>query len=445
MTIFFAAEKQVAGGIVVRMKGMVVAGVMSGTSADGVDVAVCRVSPARVKGGTPVVKLLGHVGVAYPKAVRAAVLGAMDAEAISVAELARLNWRLGEVYADAIVAACTELGVEMKAVVLSRDAHLNRDKTAAKMRHPGSSAKLMLGLVGCHGQTVYHQGAAEKYLGKALRVTWQMGEASVIAERLRVPVISDFRPADVAAGGQGAPLVPQLDYCMFRSSKVSRVLLNLGGIGNLSAIPAGAGVDGVMAFDTGPGNMVIDACMRRLYEREFDKGGVVARTGNVLKDVVERILQEGYFSALPPKSCGREQFGDAFVSRFIALCRMAGGRDDRDEDVVATATALTAASVVDAYRRFVWAHVGQAAPLSPVEFVVAGGGAKNDVLMGMLRDGLEPLKVKVRMMEELGVPAQAKEAVAFALMAWLSLNGLPGNVPAATGARGAVVLGKITQ
>ena len=396
------------------MKSMVVAGVMSGTSADGVDVVVCRVSPARVKGGTPVVKLLGHVGVAYPKAVRAAVLSAMDADAISVAELARLNWLLGEVYADAVEKARSTLGVK-------------------------------IGLVGCHGQTVYHQGAAEKYLGRALRATWQMGEAAVIAERLRVPVISDFRPADVAAGGQGAPLVPMLDYCMFRSAKVSRVLQNLGGIGNLTAIPAGAGVDGVMAFDTGPGNMVIDACMRRLYEREFDKSGAVARSGSVLQDVVERILEEEYFSALPPKSCGREQFGEAFVSRFIALCRKAGGRADRDEDVVATATALTAASVVDAYRRFVWGHVGQAAPLSPVEFVVAGGGTKNDVLMGMLRDGLEPLKVKVRMMEELGVPAQAKEAVAFALMAWLSWNGLPGNVPTATGAKRAVVLGKVSR
>jgi anhydro-N-acetylmuramic acid kinase len=267
----------------------------------------------------------------------------------------------------------------------------------------------------------------------------------VIAERLGVPVIGDFRPADVAAGGQGAPLVPMLDYCMFRSAKVSRVLLNLGGIANLTAIPAEAGIDGVMAFDTGPGNMVIDACMRRLYEREFDKRGLVAGSGRVLKDVVETILKEGYFSALPPKSCGREQFGEAFVSRFIAMCRKAGGQEDRDEDVVATATALTAASVVDAYRRFVWGHVGEAAPLSPVEIVVAGGGTKNDVLMGMLRAPLEPLKVKVRMMEELGVPAQAKEAVAFALMAWLSWNGLPGNVPAATGARRAVVLGKVTR
>jgi anhydro-N-acetylmuramic acid kinase len=394
-------------------KAMVVAGVMSGTSADGVDVAICRISPARDSAGTPRVKLLGHLGVAYPKGVKAAVLGAMDAEAISVAELARLNWRLGEVYADAVEKAQLAVGVKV-------------------------------GLVGCHGQTVYHQGGANKYLGRPLRATWQMGEATVIAERLKVPVVSDFRPADMAAGGQGAPLVPMLDYCMFRSAKVSRVLQNLGGIGNLTAIPAGAEVGGVMAFDTGPGNMVIDGCMRRLYEREFDKGGAVGQTGQVLHDVVAKVMEEGYFSALPPKSCGREQFGEAFVSRFVGMCRRAG-KDVPDEDVVATATALTAASVVDGYRRFVWAHVGQEAPLAKVEFVVAGGGAKNAGLMGMLQEGLEPLGVRVRLMEELGVPAQAKEGVAFALLAWLSWWGLAGNVPAATGAMRAVVLGKVCR
>jgi anhydro-N-acetylmuramic acid kinase len=167
-------------------RAVVVAGVMSGTSADGVDVAVCRISPARGDGGSPKVKLLGHVGVKYPKGVRAAVLEAMDAQAIPVAELSRLNWRLGEVYADAVAKAQEMFGVKV-------------------------------GLVGCHGQTVYHQGEEDKYLGKALRATWQMGESAVIAERLRVPVVSDFRPADLAAGGQGAPLVPMLDYCMFSS------------------------------------------------------------------------------------------------------------------------------------------------------------------------------------------------------------------------------------
>jgi anhydro-N-acetylmuramic acid kinase len=392
---------------------MVVAGVMSGTSADGVDVAICRISSAGDASSTPRVKLLGHLGVAYPNAVKAAVLQAMDANAISVAELSRLNWRLGEIYADALDKAQTRVGVKVD-------------------------------LVGCHGQTVYHQGTAEKYLGKSLRTTWQMGEAAVIVERLRVPVVSDLRPADIAAGGQGAPLVPMLDYCMFRSAKVSRVLQNLGGIGNLTAIPAKAGVDALMAFDTGPGNMVIDACMRRLYERELDRGGAVARTGQVLHGVVEKLLKAKYFASLPPKSCGREQFGEAFVSRFVAMCRNAV-RNVRDEDVIATATSLTAASVIDAYRRFVWRHVGQAAPLSRVEFVIAGGGAKNATLMEMLGDGLERLGVKVRLMEELGVPAQAKEAVAFALLAWLSWNGLPGNISAATGAQRAVVLGKVSR
>jgi anhydro-N-acetylmuramic acid kinase len=389
---------------------MVVAGVMSGTSADGLDVAVCRIGPGRGMGATPQVKLLGHAGFAYPKAVRERVLRVMEGEAVAPAELSRLHWRLGEVYAECVEKAVAKFDVK-------------------------------LGLVACHGQTVYHQGVAEKYLGAPVRATWQMGEASVIAERLRVPVVTDFRPADLAAGGQGAPLVPMLDYVMFRSARVSRVLQNLGGIANLTAIPAGAAVDGVMAFDTGPANMVIDACMQRLYDRRFDKGGAVARSGRVLGPVLARVMQEPYFTALPPKSCGREQFGASFTDGFIARCRKSGASD---VDVIATATAVTAASVVEGYRRFVWPHLGQAAPLAKTEFVVAGGGAKNAALMGMLCDGLEPLGVKVRLMEELGVPAQAKEAVAFALLGWLTWHGQPGNVPAATGAKRAVVLGKVT-
>jgi anhydro-N-acetylmuramic acid kinase len=389
---------------------MVVAGVMSGTSADGVDVALCRVAPAR-GGDVPRVKLIGHEGFRYSKSVRDAVLAAMDAKNTSVADLSRLNWRLGEIYADCVQKAVAKFGVKAA-------------------------------LVGCHGQTVYHQATAARYLGSDVRCTWQMGEASVIAERMRVPVVSDFRPADMAAGGQGAPLVPALDYVMFRSAKVSRVLQNLGGIGNLTAIPAGASVDGVMAFDTGPGNMVIDACMHQLFGRTFDRGGSVARQGRVISSVVTRVLEEKYFSARPPKSCGREQFGADFVSRFISLCRKAGASD---ADVVATATALTAESVLLSYRKFVWAHLGTAAPLGKTEFVVAGGGAKNAALMAMLRDGLQPLGMKVRLTEELGVPGQAKEAVAFALLAWLTWNGLPGNVVAATGAQRPVVLGKVTH
>ena len=389
---------------------MIVAGVMSGTSADGVDVAVCRITASRVVGGSPKIKLVGYVGFAYPKAVRTAVMRAMKAEAISIAEMSRLNWRLGEVYANAV------------------------EKAAKKFQ-----AKLEL--VACHGQTIYHQAAAAPFAGRPVRATWQTGEASVIAERLRAPVVSDFRPADMAAGGQGAPLVPMLDYAMFRDAKKSRVLVNLGGIANVAAIPARGKSDAVMAFDTGPANMVIDWCMEELYKKQFDRKGETARRGRVLQSIVDAELKEKFFALPPPKSCGREQFGEAFALRFMAECRRAGATN---EDVIATATALTAQSVLDAYRRFAWPHLGQAAPLAKTEIVVAGGGVKNATLMEMLQSGFGPLDVRVRTMDEIGVPAQAKEAMAFALLGWLTWHRLPGNVPSATGAARAVVLGKLS-
>jgi anhydro-N-acetylmuramic acid kinase len=389
---------------------MMVAGVMSGTSADGVDVALCRIGPALRAGDSPRVKFVGMAGFAYPAAVRAAVLRAMEGEALTAAEMGRLSWRLGAIYADAVEKTAEMFGARVA-------------------------------LVGCHGQTVHHEASAVPVLGAKVRSTWQIGEAAAIAEQLHCPVVSDFRPADLAAGGQGAPLVPMLDFCLFRSARVSRVLQNLGGIGNLTALPAGCGVEDVMAFDTGPANMVVDACMAALFGKKFDRDGAVARRGRVLREVVERVLHEPYFAASPPKSCGREEFGAAFCTRFIGMCRDAGGGD---VDCVATATALTAESVLAAYRRFVWAHLGASAPLAKVEFCVAGGGAKNRSLMAMLRDGFAALGVEVREIEELGVPAQAKEGVAFGLLAWLTWHRLAGNVPAATGAGRAVVLGKVS-
>lgn len=386
---------------------MVVAGVMSGTSADGVDVALCRIRSSVQKGDPPRVKLIGHLGTAYPKAVRAAVLRVMEGEASPAREMSRLNWRLGGIYADCVERAGRTFGVKV-------------------------------GLVGCHGQTVHHEATARRVLGATVRSTWQTGEAAVVAERMRCPVVSDFRPADLAAGGQGAPLVPMLDWCMFRSAKVSRVLQNLGGIGNLTALPAGCDVGDVMAFDTGPGNMVIDHCMATLFGKKFDRNGAVAQRGQVLRGVVARLMQEKYFSALPPKSFGREEFGTAYGARLIRMCRDARGTD---ADCVATATALTAESVLAAYRGFVAPHLD---PVAKVEFCVAGGGAKNRTLMEMLREGFAGLGLRVRLMEELGIPAQAKEGVAFALLAWLTWNGLPGNVPAATGAERPTVLGKVS-
>jgi anhydro-N-acetylmuramic acid kinase len=381
------------------VKAMVVAGVMSGTSADGVDVAVCRV--AEGKDGVPRVKVLGHRGFAYARGVRAVVLRVAGGEKVTAGEMAGLSWKLGAVYAECVAKTVAELGVKVD-------------------------------LVAMHGQTVLHDSAHG--------VTWQMGEAAVVAEQLRVPVVSDFRPADMAAGGQGAPLVPMLDWCVFRHQTKNCLLLNLGGIANVTALPAGCGVAGVMAFDTGPANMVVDAVMQRLYGKSFDRGGAVAARGRVLPDVVAKLMRARYFSALPPKSCGREEFGAAFVERLLEMC---GGA--ANEDVVATATALTVATVLEAYRNFCWPWLGRTAPAAKAtEVFVAGGGAKNKTLMRWLTEEFAKFGVKLATTESAGLAIEAKEAAAFALLGWLTWHGLPGNVPSATGAKRAVVLGKVT-
>lgn len=395
--------------IVGKPKAMVVTGVMSGTSADGVDVAICRVSPGRGSDAMPRVKVLGHRAMKYPARLRRAVLAAMDAKSTSVAELARLNWRLGAVYAESVERAAKEIEVRPQ-------------------------------LVACHGQTIYHQGVAKPYLGAPVRCTWQTGEAAVIAERMRVPVVSDFRPADMAAGGQAAPLVPMFDYCMFRSETKHRILLNLGGIANVTVLPAGCAAEDVLAFDTGPANMVIDGCMA-LLNRGFDRGGRTAKRGSVMDSVVVRLASGAYFSAPPPKSCGREEFGEAFVERFIAACERAGARR---EDIVATATALTARTVAEAYERFCSPRLVTLAPDAKVELIAAGGGVRNATLMRMLGEEFARFGVRVRSIDETGVSAGAKEAAAFALLGWLTWHGLPGNLPSATGAQRAVVLGKVS-
>lgn len=403
---------------------MVVAGVMSGTSADGVDVALVRVSPGRTADQTPRLQILGHKGFAYTKAVREAVLRAMDASATSVAELARLNWRLGEVYADCVAKACTSFGVNAAGLAPNGTAPTKKTRTLA--------------LVGLHGQTIYHQARAEGYLGWPVRATWQIGESAVVAERLRVPVVSDFRPADFAAGGQGAPLVPLLDVCLFASKKKNRLLLNLGGIANVTAIPASAGLSQVVAFDTGPANMVVDALMQALFERQFDRGGKIAGSGHVVQVVVDTLRKQAYFESPPPKSCGREQFGQAFADRLREECKRLNATS---ADMIATATELTCVSIDYAYAHFVEPRFD---PARATEMIVAGGGARNTMLMKRLRSLFERRGVKLLLSDEVGLPTQAKEAVAFALLAWLSQHGLEGNVPAATGATRPVVLGKMT-
>jgi anhydro-N-acetylmuramic acid kinase len=384
------------------MKRMIVAGVMSGTSADGVDVSLVKITPSVAR---PKMKLLAHHAVGYPAPLRRAVLAAMNAKETSTAELARLNWRLGMEYAGAVKAAVEKYGVKPE-------------------------------LVGCHGQTVYHQGKAAGYAGRQVACTWQLGEPALIAAELRVPVVSNFRPADMTAGGQGAPLVPLLDYVLFADAKRTRVLQNIGGIGNLTAIPAGGSAKDLMAFDTGPGNMVMDALMERSFQKKYDRDGRVAARGRVLDGVVKAVLRGAYFAERPPKSAGREQFGVEFTTEFAKMCERAGGSL---EDAVATATALTAQSIALAYERFV-------EPLTKgtgVDYVISGGGVRNATLVKMLRQALEPLGCKLMESDAVGLPSQAKEAAAFALLAWQTWHRLPGNVPAATGAERAVVLGEV--
>lgn len=382
---------------------MVVAGIMSGTSADGIDVAVVRILPAkqRVK-----LTLLAHEGFPYPAALRSAILAAMNAASISTAELARLNWRLGLEYTNAV------------------------RKTVAKH-------SVKIDLIGCHGQTLYHQARTKRYAGRNFACTWQLGEPAVIAHALHVPVVSNFRPADMVVGGQGAPLVSLLDYALFADAKRGRVLQNIGGIANLTAIPAGSGADALIAFDTGPGNMVMDALVQKLFDKPYDRNGAISARGKVISAVLDAELRHRYYRLAPPRAAGREEFGREYAARFLAACKK---HSKNPEDAVTTATALTAESIVRSYARF----VAPAMNSKPVDYIVSGGGARNRTLMAMLRNRLEPLGCELAATDSFGLPAEAKEAAAFALLAWQTWHRLPGNVPAATGAARPVILGQVT-
>jgi anhydro-N-acetylmuramic acid kinase len=382
---------------------MIVAGVMSGTSADGIDVALVQIAPGRTR---PRLALLAHEGYAYSAALRRAVLAAMNAERTSTAELARLNWRLGLEYARAV------------------------GRTIAKH-------KIKIDLIGCHGQTLYHQGEAASYAGESFACTWQAGEAAVIAQQLGVPVASNFRPADMAAGGQGAPLVPLLDYVLFADAMRGRVLQNIGGIANLTAIPAGSTAGDLLAFDTGPGNMVIDALAQQLFGKKYDRNGAIAARGMILADLVESELRLPFYRLAPPRSAGREQFGREYATRFLAACRKLSRRP---EDAIASATALTAESIARSYKRFVHPRMQD----KPVDYILSGGGAHNANLVEMLTSRLSPLGCTITSSSAHGLPVEAKEAAAFALLAWMTWHRLPGNIPAATGTKRAVILGQVT-
>jgi anhydro-N-acetylmuramic acid kinase len=373
---------------------------MSGTSADGIDVALARILG---RGFTQRFELLGHEHFSYPGPVRQAILQAMNARSASVAALSRLNFLLAELYAEAI----------------------------RKTRQRVGAGKL--DLIGCHGQTIYHQGEPVLYLGKRVTCTWQTGEGSVVAARTGVPVVSDFRPADVAAGGKGAPLVPFLDYVVFRHRRVGRIVQNLGGIANLTAIPASGRPQDVLAFDTGPGNMVIDQLMQVLFNRPYDRNGHAARRGRIFQPLLEKLLRNPFFQQHPPKTAGREQFGRSYTERYLLHTAGIG-----KEDLIATATALTACSIADALKRFVLPGGKYR------DYIVSGGGTANRTLMRMLEQQASALGLKLSHTDDFGIPSQAKEALAFALLAYQTWHRQPSNIPSATGAKQPVILGKVS-
>lgn len=373
---------------------------MSGTSVDGVDGACCRLS--RGPGEELRWEVLGVAAVEVPEDLADAL---RVPTSLTIPELASLGVEVAEVFASAAGEATRAAGVTLADVAL----------------------------VASHGQTVWHDPRGERGDAPA---TLQIGEAAVIAERTGCPVWSDFRPADVAAGGEGAPLVPYVDALLFRRPDRWRACLNLGGIANVTLLPPGRGVEGLVAFDTGPGNIVLDALARRLLGVDFDEGGEIAARGVVETSRLRNALRDPYFARSAPKSTGRERFGAAFVEEHFSP--LEGLERHAVAERLATAAALTVETIGDAIE----GESGGPALPPDAEIVVSGGGRKNRALMEGLADRLGPCEVVTT--DSLGLDGDAKEAVAFAILGWESACGRPANVPAATGADHPVRLGKLS-
>jgi anhydro-N-acetylmuramic acid kinase len=383
---------------------MRVLGLISGTSADAIDVALVRVS-GRPPGLNT--RLEGFACFPYPGPVRREILRVAGGAAASAGEIARLNVLVGELFGKAALAGCRKFGVPIRRVEL----------------------------IGSHGQTVFHQGQPGHYLGaRSIAATMQIGEPAVIAARTGIPTVGDFRPSDLAAGGQGAPLVPFVDFLLYRHPRRGRVALNIGGIANLTAIPAGARAEDVFAFDTGPGNMVMDTLVARATggRMRYDREARIARRGRILPALLAELAAHPFFRIKPPKSAGREEFGAQFAERALQRAKR---KSVRPEDVLHTVTVLTAVTIAQAVRRFV------APRMHLDDLIVSGGGAHNPLVMERLRAGFTG--VAILHSSELGVPEDAKEAFAFAVLAYETFHSRPSNLAAATGANRAAVLGKL--
>ena len=441
-------------------KSRLAVGLMSGTSMDGVDAALVRISATA---DHPKVRLVAFHTLPYPKEVEDQLLRVAGGEPTFAEGISGLNFMLGEAFAEAALGVCRKARISPKRVsVIGSHGqtihHYARSGPLPALEFLGEFAKLRPELDATQRKFKRRNPEGEMYFisfdygigrkllkalqkGKPVKDFWnlpsshtlQIAEAAVIAERTSVPVVSDFRTADMAAGGQGAPLVPMVDYLLLRQKREGVVALNVGGIANVTVIPANAEAGQVVGFDTGPGNMVIDGLVRQFTKgrKSYDAGGRWAAGGKAIEPLLERMRRFPFFRREPPKSAGREQFGKPFLDAYFR------GRGRSRPDLLRTATELTVRSVYDALERFVFPKV------SVQRLIVSGGGAHNRLLVRRLRELLPQLHISLS--DDYGLPVDAKEAMAFALLADRSLQGLPGNLPAVTGARHAVVLGKISR
>jgi len=381
----------------------IVIGLMSGTSADGVDTALVKI---KGNGFSTKVKLICFQVYPYPKSVRKKIFNVFSPKTGTVDKICHLNFVLGELFA----------------------------KAALKIILKANLKSSQIDLIGSHGQTIYHIPIERREGNLRIRSTLQIGEPSVIAERTGITTIADFRTRDVSAGGQGAPLAPYVDYILFKDKRKTRAIQNIGGIGNVSLIPASPKLGDVVAFDTGPGNMLIDAVSQIITQgrRAYDKNGVMASQGKANKKLLDELMDHPYLKKIPPKTTGREEFGVQFAYQVIKKAR---ALHIKNKDLLTTVTTFTADSIYYAYKNFIF-------PQHQVdEIIISGGGSYNITLFNFLRKRFYP--IPVFRTEDFGISGKAKEAITFAILANETISGNPANVPSATGAKKAVILGKI--
>ena len=384
-----------------------VVGMMSGTSVDGVDAALVEISGTDSE---PKVKLLAFENKPYPPQVREKIFSLFTPANATVDKVGYMNFLLGEIYAKSALSVIEKAGMKPEEI----------------------------DVIGSHGQTIWHAPIPESPDGIPVAYTVQIGEGSVIAERTGILTVSDFRVADMAAGGQGAPLVPFSEYLLYRREKETILLQNIGGIGNMTVMPAGAKPRDVFAFDTGPGNMIIDAVISAVTggEKTYDAGGETAAKGRVCNALLDILKEEPYYRQPLPKTTGSEHFGVQYTEKILSWWKE---NPIPVEDLLATVTDLTAYSIADAYERYVLPKYRAS------EIIVGGGGSYNATLLRFMKERFAPHGVAVRTQEDLGLSSDAKEAVAFALMADCCMRGKANTLPSVTGAEHPAVMGKISQ